>query len=146
VKEVQLITKQELAKKPPGEVVVCPSKVDGIKFLKKYNAWGFVPVKRHPPYFALYVSKPESSVLYFGEIESISPPLKSKEELVGISDEDMGTFEPGKRFIRLKQGTLVKFKEPIPLKNKNTAPQGLRYTTLEKLVQADDVGKLWRSV
>lgn len=143
VKEVQLITRNELTMKSPGEVVLCPSKVEGVEFLKKYNAWGFVTMSRkHIPYFALYVGKPESSVLYFGEIESITQPLKSKEDLVKIQMQDTETFETGKRVIHLKQGTLVRFKDPIPLKNRRSAPRGLRYTSLEKLIQAECVSDL----
>jgi len=46
--------------------------ISGVEFLKKYNAWGFVTINKRVPYFALYVGKPESSVLYFGEVESIT--------------------------------------------------------------------------
>jgi len=141
--EVQLITRNKLAMKPPGEVVFCPSRIEGVEFLKKYNAWGFVTIgRRQIPYFALYVGRPESSVLYFGEIESITQPLKSKEDLVKIQMQDTETFETGKRVIHLKRGTLVRFKDPIPLKNRRSAPRGLRYTTLEKLIQVECVSDL----
>ena len=142
-KEVRMITRNKLTMKSPGEVVLCPSRVEGVEFLKKYNAWGFVAMSRkHIPYFALYVGRPESSVLYFGEIESITQPLKSKEDLKRIQEEDTETFETGKRVIHLKQGTLVKFKDPIPVKDKRSAPRGLRYTTLERLIQANHTGEL----
>jgi len=142
-KEIQTITRQNLVDRQAGEVVVCPSKVEGVAFLKKYNAWGFVAMsKRHVPYFALYVGKPESSILYFGEVESITQPLTSKENLVKIQEKDKETFESGKRVIHLKPGTLVKLVDPIPLKNRKQALRGLRYTTLKKLVQANDVGEL----
>ena len=141
--EVQLITRNKLAMKPPGEVVLCPSRIEGVEFLKKYNAWGFVTIGRKQiPYFALYVGKPESSVLYFGEIESITQPLKSKEDLVKIQMQDTETFETGKRVIHLKSGTLVRFKDPIPPKNRRSAPRGLRYTTLKRLIQAKNISEL----
>jgi len=141
--EVQLITRNKLAMKSPGDVVFCPSRVEGVEFLKKYNAWGFVTIGRKQiPYFALYVGKPESSVLYFGEIESITQPLKSKEDLVKIQMQDTETFETGKRVIHLKSGTLVRFKDPIPLKNRRSAPRGLRYTTLKRLIQARNISEL----
>jgi len=98
--------------------------------------------KRQIPYFALYVGRPESSVLYFGEIESITQPLKSKEDLVRIQMQDTDTFETGKRVIHLKLGTLMKFRDPIPLKSRKSAPRGLRYTTLEKLTKANSIGEL----
>lgn len=140
---VKEIERNQLRSKPPGEVILCPSKLDGVDFLKKYNAWGFVTLsKTSIPYFALYVGKPESSILYFGEVESITQPLKSKEDIAKISQQDATTFEIGKRVIHLKPGTLVKFKNPITLKEKRKAPRGLRYTTLEKLLGANDISEV----
>lgn len=37
-KEVRLVGREELAGKPPGEVILCPSRIEGVEFLKKYNA------------------------------------------------------------------------------------------------------------
>ncbi|MCJ7635439.1 type I restriction enzyme HsdR N-terminal domain-containing protein [Candidatus Bathyarchaeota archaeon] len=140
-KEVQLVTKKQLVTKSAGKVVVCPSRIEGVEFLKKYNAWGFVNMREEEiPYFALYVGRPESSILYFGEIESITKPLKSKEDLVKI--QDIETFEPGKRVIHLKLGTLVKLLDPIPLKNRRFVPKSRFYTTLEKLTQASYIEDL----
>lgn len=136
--------REELSEKEPGEVLICPSRPEGVAFLKKYNAWGFVRISsaRVPRYLALYVGKPESSVLYFGDIESITQPLQSKQALQKIKEEDLETFETGKRVIHLELGSLVRFKDPIPLKDRRNAPRGLRYTTLRKLIQADYVGDL----
>lgn len=137
------VTRKDLAVKLAGEVILYPSRIEGVEFLKKYNAWGFVKLRKPDvPYFALYVGKPESSVLYFGEIESITQPLKSKDDLVKIREEDRAGFEPGKRVIHLKPGTLVKFKDPIPLIDKKKAPRSLMYTTLEKLAQAKNIDEL----
>lgn len=133
---IRVVKRSELASKPPGEVVLCPSKLEGVEFLKKYNAWGFVNMNRQVPYFALYVGSPESSVLYFGEVESITKPITSKEDIQRIEEKDIENFPSGKRAIHLKPGTLVKFTDPIPLKNKRIAPRGIRYTTLEKLTEA----------
>lgn len=142
--DVQQISRRRLAMKTPGKVVICPSRISGVDFLKKYNAWGFVKMREEDiPYFALYVGRPESSILYFGEIESITEPLKSKEDIVKIQETDMETFEPGTRVIRLKPGTLVKFADPVPLKNKRSVPKGRLYTTLKKLTQADNIESLW---
>jgi predicted type IV restriction endonuclease/predicted transport protein len=146
-KEVQLVTRKQLAAKPSGKVVICPSKIAGIEFLKKYNAWGFVNIQEeNVPYFALYVGSPESSVLYFGEIESITQPLKSKEDLVKIQETDIETFEPGKRVIHLKPGTLVKFADSIPLKDNRFVPKARLYTTLQRLTQASRIEDLWEKV
>jgi len=137
VKLIQIVARSELAVKPAGEVVLCPSKLEGVEFLKKYNAWGFVTMSRQVPYFALYVGNPESSVLYFGEVESITKPIASKDDIQKIEEKDIESFPSGKRAIHLKPGTLVKLADPLPLKNKRIAPRGIRYTTLEKLINAN---------
>ena len=137
VKLILSVARNELATKPPGEVVLCPSKVEGVEFLKKYNAWGFVTMNKQVPYFALYVGSPESSVLYFGEVESITKPIASKEDIQRIEEKDIESFPTGKRAIHLKPGTLVKLADPVPLKNRRIAPRGIRYTTLEKLMNAN---------
>lgn len=143
-KEIQVVARKQLAFRSPGKVVICPSRISGVDFLKKYNAWGFVKMREEDiPYFALYVGRPESSILYFGEIESITKPLKSKEDIVKIQETDIETFEPGTRVIHLKPGTLVKFVDPVPLKNKRFVPKGRLYTNLEKLTQADKIEFLW---
>jgi len=143
-KGFQLVTRKQLATKPSGKVVVCPSKTGGVEFLKKYNAWGFVKMREEDiPYFALYLGRPESSISYFGEIESITKPLKSKEDIDKIQETDIETFEPGTRVIHLKPGTLVKFTDPVPLKNRRFVPKGRLYTTLKKLTQADNIESLW---
>lgn len=142
-KEVKSVIRKELAKKPDGEVVVCISKIGGIEFLEKYNAWGYVNMSREDiPYFALYVGAPKSSVLYFAEVKSITPPLESKEDLVRIREEDAKSFRSGQRVIHLKPGTLIELEDPIPLVNRRSPPRALRYTTLNKLVRAKQVSNL----
>ena len=142
--EVLRKKREELSEKELGEVLLCPSLPEGVAFLKKYNAWGFVRISkgRAPRYLALYVGKPESSVLYFGDIESITQPLQSRQDLHQIQEKDLETFETGKRVIHLKPRSLVRFKDPIPLRDRRSAPRGLRYTTLKRLIQADHVGDL----
>jgi hypothetical protein len=41
VQEVRLVRREDLADKPPGDVVVCISRAGGIEFVKKYSAWGY---------------------------------------------------------------------------------------------------------
>ena len=141
---VGLISRMMLSKKEPGEVMMCSSRVAGVEFLEKYNAWGFVKLgkNRNPKYFALYVGRPNSTVLYFADIESITQPLKSKEDIRKISTEDMGTFKSGKQVVHLKSNSLKKLKDPIPLKNRHAAPLGIRYTTLEKFIETNSIEDL----
>lgn len=137
--ETRPIYRKELISKPSGDVVICSSRVEAVEFLKKYNAWGFINIsERHSPkYFSLYVGTPNSSVLYFGEIDSITQPLDFMYDLQKISQEEMSTFEKGKQVVYLKPGTLVELKDPIPLKDPRKAPRHLRYTTLSKLIKAE---------
>jgi len=146
-KDMKLVARKQLEAKPSGKVIICPSKIAGVEFLKKYNAWGFVNIREeNVPYFALYVGRPNSSISYFGEVDSITKPLESKDDLAKIKEEDKETFEPGKRVIHLKPGTLVKFTDPIPLKNKRFVPKSRLYTTLKDLIQANQVENLWEKV
>lgn len=138
------LLRSEITNLAPGEVIVCPSKPDGVEFLKKYNAWGFINMSDHrrPKYFALYVGSPESSVKYFGEIESITKPIQSKDELTTIQEEDMDKFETGKRVIHLKPGSLIELRNPIPLKSKRRGLRGPKYSTLEKIKTAQELSDL----
>lgn len=142
---IQVISRKELSQKVPGEVLLTSSRPAGVEFLKKYNAWGFINISRtrKPQYFALYVGAPESSVLYFGEIDSITKPIQSREEIKMIQEEDMGEpFPTGKRVIHLKRGSLVKFKDPIPLESRRRGLRGKKYTTLEKMINARKLSEL----
>lgn len=127
------------------EVAVFPAHEEGVEFLIKYRAWGFVRLNRKPKYLALYVAKPYSSVLYFGEIDHITNPLSSKEEIKNIEDVDKDTFSPGKQVVYLKENSLIKLLDPIPAGSRGSAPQSLRYTTLEKIKKAKDTEELWIS-
>jgi len=142
--EIKKITRKELSKLTEAEVMICPSRIEGVDFLKKYKSWGFVNIGkgRDPKYFALYVGAPESSVKYFAEIQSITQPLESKEELNKILDEDTEEFEKGKQVINLKPETLVELEDQIPLRHKRKAPRGCRYSTLKKLIDAESIQEL----
>jgi hypothetical protein len=139
------IYRTELAANPPGQVMLFPATREGAEFLKKYNAWGYVRVSKALPYLALYVGRPTSAVLYFGEVDSVTQPLTSKEEAMqrtGIHEKDMKMFSAGKRVIKLKPGSLVEFKDPIPLGDRHRAPRGSRYTNLKTLIDAQKVKDL----
>ena len=134
------IKRSNLSNYPEGEVIICPSKPDGVDFLKKYNAWGFIRTSRNPKYLALYVGKPESSLLYFGEIDRITEPINSQEELSGVIDnQDFDTFSKGKQVIWLKPNSLRKFTDPVPLVNKKMGLRGIRYSSLDQLIKAKKI-------
>jgi hypothetical protein len=141
---VQVKPRTSLSEHTAGDVVIYPSRIEGVDFLKKYNAWGFVKISptRTPKYLALYVGRPESSLLYFGEIDTITQPLHSKDDIQKIQQVDMSTFQVGRRVIHLKPQTLIRFADPIPLGEKRLAPRSLRYTTLQKILHAQTIEDL----
>lgn len=141
--EIKIINRNViLDSKTPGEVIICPSKPDGVDFLVKYNAWGYVNISknRNPEYFALYVGAPKSAIVYFGEIDSISEPLTSRSDIPNISEEDIdkALFDKGKRLVILKPNSLIKLENPIPLGNK-VILQSIRYVSLNDLVNAKTI-------
>lgn len=148
--EIPTIERKDLLNKyPEGEVVVTTSKPRGVEdelpsgeaFLEEYKAWGFVNVKREPDYFALYVSKPESKVKYFGKVKDIIEPTDSRSP---VSDKVLGeeswSYEEGKKLILLEEDSIVKIVPPIEYGTKMLL--GLRYTTLENLVEAETTDDL----
>lgn len=139
----EFVRRQNLPGNPQDEVAVFPSREDGIEFLEKYNAWGYVKMSRRPRFLALYVTAPYSSVLYLGEIKKVAGPFQNKNEIKKIEAADKTTFEPGKQLIYLKKGSVKKLSDPIPAGGVGTHPQGLRYTTIGKMMYAEDTSDLW---
>ncbi|MCW4016698.1 MAG: type I restriction enzyme HsdR N-terminal domain-containing protein [Candidatus Bathyarchaeota archaeon] len=144
VSKVSIISRSMLSNKEPGVVLICSSRIAGIEFLEKYNAWGFIKLgkNRAPKYFALYIGRPKSSIMYFAEIETITQPLKSKDDVKKIAQEDLEEFKAGKQVIHLKPNSLYKLEDPIPLINKKAAPLGNNYTSLEKFIKAKSISDL----
>jgi len=140
------VNRSELQNNFEGELVICPSKQNGIDFLKKYNTWGFVTLSNEhsktAKYLGIYISDPVSSVLYFGEISSISNRLSSKEEVSWIKESDMREFDIGKRIIILKQSSLKQLNDPIPAGLKRKGLQGKIYCSLRKFIQAKNLDDL----
>jgi len=136
--DIPSTTRNSLSTLPEGEVVVCPSRPEGIDFLKRYNAWGFVRIGREPRYFALYVSSPESAVRYFAEIEKIVDP-KSSESPVN-DPERYEEYSEGKKLLLFRKDSLRELADPLPRGEKWS--QGKFYLTLSRLIKAkslDDI-------
>jgi hypothetical protein len=135
--ELPIISRKELASLKEGIVVICPSKPEGVNFLLQHNAWGFVRIRRKPEYFALYLSHPESKILFFGEVEDVLYPKDSESPLTEEEARSYKEFKEGKKIIVLKPGSLRKLDKGIP---KGTAKrgrlQGLKYATLTKFTNA----------
>ncbi len=141
---IQVVARKNLVGDPNATVIVCPARpTPGVTFLLRYQAWGYVRANRPAKYLGLYVSQPHSAVLYFGEVDTITPPLASRSAVYGIDDADLASFEPGKRVVWLKLGTLVKLSDPIPSTSPYGHPQNARYTSLGKFKVAKDTSELW---
>jgi len=140
------VTRSSLQSLPNGKMVICPSKPDGIEFLTKHQAWGFVRIRQDKGedlrYFALYVSKEVGAVKYFAEIERIVDARESR-----IPDfEDYTTYEPGKKVIELKDGSLRKLKDGIRRGEHYAFTRGRWYTTLHDFIEAKSLDDTVRKV
>jgi len=138
-RQVATVKRSEL-KLADGELIICPSKPDGVKFLLTYEAWGFIGIKRTPKYLALYVSRPYSEVQYIAEVDRIMDPLESSSPVP--DPEKFEQFEPGKKLVVLKTGTIRKLVDPIKL-GEAFPPVRSRYTTLSKLIEAKDLDEVF---
>jgi hypothetical protein len=126
----------------PGEVAICPSKSEGIAFLRKHNAWGFVRIKRKPKYFALYVSSPESKISFFGHVRDVVDPADAASP-VRDSYHEYDSFEEGKKVIVLQPESLFRLREGIPLGSTvGKVPYSLRYVSLSRFLSAKTLDDL----
>lgn len=140
--EISTVSLEELSTLKPGEVVICPSKPEGVAFLLKYNAWGFVRIKRKPEYLALYVSSPESKISFFGRIKDVIDPSDQSSPVKDVYHE-YGTYEEGKKVVVLQPESLYRLKEGIPLGSTiGKVPYGLRYVRLSKFLKAKTLDDL----
>jgi len=121
-------------------VAVFPTKESGLPFLKENEAWGFVRVGKEFDYVAMYVTDDVREAKYIGRVADIVDPADA--ELVrGPTDyKDAAKIADGKKVITFEPGSLYELEDPIPFESKY--PQGLRYTTLEKLRTAETTDDL----
>jgi hypothetical protein len=142
-KEIPAISREELASLKDGMVVICPSKPEGVNFLLQHNAWGFVRIRRKPEYFALYLSHPESEILFFGEVEEILYPKDPGSPLTEEEARRYKHFKEGKKIIVLKPESLGKLDKGIPKgTSKKGGLQGLKYVTLNQFINAKTMDDL----
>lgn len=141
-KKPPTISKNELSSLKEGTVVICPSKPEGINFLLKYNAWGFIRIRSKPDYFALYVSKPVSKILYFGEVENIVTPDDPKSPISIEEARKYKEFKEGKKLVVLKPNSLKRLEKGIPMGVKRGKVQGIKYVTLTQFINAETTDDL----
>jgi hypothetical protein len=122
-----------------GEVIICPSKPDGVDFLLTYQAWGFIRINRAPKYLALYVSRPFSEVQYIGEVDRIIDPKDASSPVSNV--DQFEEYQEGKKIVVLKTGSLKRFADPVKL-GEAFPPVGPRYATLSKLLSAKDLDEV----
>jgi len=135
--EPLIISREELSTLKDGMVVICPSKPDGVNFLLRHEAWGFVRIRKRPQYFALYISHPESRVSYFGEVKEVLEPKDPESPISEEEARNYKEFKEGKKIIVLKPESLKKLDKGIPKGTlKRGRLQGLKYTTLGKFTNA----------
>lgn len=137
---VGTIRRSEIQGPDDALVAVFPTRKSGLQFLKDNNAWGFVRVGRRPDFVAMYVTEGESEIRYVAEVEAIVKPTEA--DLVKPAEEytDQAEFGEDKRVVVFKDNSLYRLEDPIPYESRY--PQGLRYSTVEKLRTAkttDDV-------
>lgn len=116
-------------------VAVFPTRKSGVEFLKDNNAWGFVRLGRKPDFLAMYVTEGESEIRYVAEVAEIVKPTQA--DLVKPAEEytDQAEFGRDKRVVVFKENSLYELEDPVPFETRY--PQGLRYSTLEKLRSAE---------
>lgn len=116
-------------------VAVFPTKESGLPFLKENEAWGFVRVGSEFDYVAMYVTGDVREVKYFADVSEVVEPEEA--ELVREPSEyqDGAKIAEGKKVIKFNSGSLYELEDPNPYESKY--PQGLRYTTLGELREAE---------
>lgn len=136
--ELTPISREQLATLPAGDVPVCPSRPEGVDFVKTYNAWGFIRIGRTPKYFALYISSPFSEVKYFAEVDKIVDPRSAESPVT--DPERYDEYSEGKKIILFKRDSLRELMNPIPRREKWS--QGMFYTTKDKLATSDSLDSI----
>ena len=129
------ISRRDITGDPDAKVAVFPTKESGLPFLKENEAWGFVRVGSEFDYVAMYVTGDVREVKYFAKVREVVAPGEA--DLVRESSDyvDRAKIDDGKMVVMFEQGSLYELEDPVPFETKY--PQGLRYTTLEKLRTAE---------
>jgi len=134
------IARSEIEGDGDTRVAVFPTKESGLPFLKENEAWGFVRVGKEFDYVVMYVTDDVREVKYIGQVEDVVDPGDAELIREPTDYKDAAKIADGKKVITFKSGSLYELEDPIPFESKY--PQGLRYTTLEKLRTAETTDDL----
>ena len=134
--EPKRITREEMSQLPEGDVLLCPSRPDGVDFLKTYNAWGFVRLSLTPQYVALYIAHPTRAIQFLGEVETVVE-ASAPQSPVRENYREFESYAPGKKVIVLKAGRLWELADIIPMgSQRGKVPQGPRLRHMSQLARA----------
>jgi len=134
------IARSEIEGDGDTRVAVFPTKESGVPFLKENEAWGFVRVGKEFDYVVMYVTDDVREVKYIGRVADIVDPADAELIREPADYKDAAKIADGKKVITFEPGSLHELEDPIPFESKY--PQGLRYTTLEKLRTAETTDEL----
>ncbi len=129
------ISVSELQKLSEGIVLVTPSRLEGINFLKKYNAWGYLRIKKRPDYLAIYVSRPESKIMYFGKVKKVI--YANKVDNIPVASKDID-----KKLILLCDDSLRRLEKVIPLGKCPWKAQSTKRVRLSRFIKANSLDDL----
>ncbi|MFQ3477455.1 hypothetical protein HKK80_14650 [Halonotius sp. F2-221B] len=129
------IARSEIEGDGDSRVAVFPTKESGLPFLKENEAWGFVRVGSEFDYVAMYVTGDVREIKYVARVADVVDPDAAELLREPMDYKDGAKIDDGKKVITFEPGSLYELEDPIPFESKY--PQGLRYTTLEKLRTAE---------
>ncbi|CQR49835.1 type I restriction enzyme HsdR N-terminal domain-containing protein [Haloferax massiliensis] len=135
------ISRQEIEGDADAKVAVFPTKESGLPFLMENEGWGFVRVGSEFDYVAMYVTGDVREVRYFAKVKELIEPDEAGLERDPRDYKDGAKIAEDKMVIKFKSGSLHELEDAIPFETKY--PQGLRYTTLGKLREAETTDDLF---
>lgn len=128
-------TRQSISGDPDAQVAVFPTKESGLAFLKENEAWGFVRVGSDFEYVAMYVTGDAQEIKYIAEMSDIVEPDEADLMRDPVDYRDGAKIAEGKKVIEFAPDSLYELEDPVPYATKY--PQGLRYSTLGDLREAE---------
>lgn len=129
------IARSEIEGDSDARVAVFPTRRSGLPFLKENEAWGFVRVGSEFEYVAMYVTGDVGAVKYVAAVSDVVDPDEADLMRDPLEYRDGAKIAEGKKVIEFEAGSLYELADPVPFESKY--PQGLRYSTLGELRNAE---------
>jgi hypothetical protein len=83
----------------------------------------------------MYVTGDVQEIKYFAKVNDVFEPNEAGLMREPLDYKDRAKIDEGKKVIEFKPGSLYELEDPVPYESKY--PQGLRYTTLGRLWNAE---------